>query len=67
MEKKSSKISELKRDITLAIRDYESQMPLYFIFKEEGDPRQFKITLELIEPDFFIDSRGIKWMRVRND
>lgn len=40
--------------------------PQEIIFNRGIEYPQYKITIEEVEEDFFVDSKGTKWMRVKN-
>lgn len=44
-----------------------SNFPQSFTYCEGLGEQTFRITIEKLEDDFFIDSRGRKWARVKND
>ena len=59
-----TKINELKSNITNCIRqESKNQFPMHFLYKDTLTAPLFKITVEIVEKDFFIDDRGIKWIR----
>lgn len=63
-ENKISKISELKRALSIALKATpDNELPLTYIFDEGMEFSKYKITLELIEQDSFIDKKGRKWVR----
>lgn len=67
MEKTISKYSELNRAIKriVAIEDEgENEFPIEFTYNEAMDCPTYKITIDRLEVDTFIDSKGQKWRKV---
>lgn len=63
---KITKSSELKSLIMDAIREYPStSFPLVINFSLGMESPEYKITIEQIEKEFFIDSKGVKWQKVK--
>lgn len=61
-----NQISELKRQITEVIRAVPlDQLPKEFIFQEYWTDPQYKITMEAITSDIYIDQTGQKWVKVK--
>lgn len=61
-----NQISELKRQITEAIREIpDHQLPKEFIFQNYWNSPQYKITVEVITSDIYIDATGQKWVKVK--
>lgn len=64
---KVSKLAELKRSLGNIINNSSpSDFPKEIIFNRGIEFTKFKITIEEIEEDFFVDSKGIKWVKVKN-
>lgn len=61
--KEFSKMNNLKNAIKDTIRNPASQLPCEFFFHEGFEKPKYKITIEAIQQDFFIDSNGVKWVR----
>jgi len=61
-----NQISVLKREITEVIRATPlEQLPKEFIFQENWTDPQYKITIEAMTSDIYIDSTGQKWVKVK--
>lgn len=64
---KVSNLSELRKVIIHIMKDTTSKtFPQEIIFNRGIEYPQYKITIEEVEEDFFVDSKGTKWMRVKN-
>lgn len=64
---KVTKLLELKSSIAKLINNSSaSDFPKTIIFSRGIDFPQFKITIEVVEEDFFIDQKGVKWVRVND-
>lgn len=64
---KISNLLELKKEIGAIITNPESsEFPLEILYSRGIEHKQFKITIEESEHDFFIDSNGNKWARVKD-
>ena len=64
---KVTTLLELKKAIGLIIKDTESKdFPKEITLIRGIEYPKIKITVEEIEEDFFVDSKGTKWMRVKN-
>lgn len=60
-------ISELKRKITESLRvTPRDQLPHEFMFQESWADGQYKITIEAIPSDIYIDEKGQKWEKIKN-
>ena len=58
------RLSFLKSEITKLIRSgSKKDLPKVFHLSEGIGFPKYKITVELIEEDFFFDSHGTKWIR----
>ena len=63
-----NKISEIKRYLSETLcGDLDSKLPKSFCFVQEIGKPKYKITVELLEEDFFIDSKGRKWFREKDE
>jgi len=61
-----NRISELKKQITEVIRATPlNQLPKVFIFQENWPDPQYKITIEAVTSDIYIDENGQKWVKVK--
>ena len=62
------KISLLKNYIADVVRtSHAAELPISILFHEAVNANKYKITIEVIEQEYFIDSKGIKWKRVKED
>ena len=65
---KVSAIAELKKIIGKIISDTpDNELPKEIIFNRGIDYSKYKITIETIEEDFFIDAKGVKWKKITSD
>lgn len=65
---KVNKLSDLKRMIGRIINDTnENDFPQVIHFNRGIEYRKFKVTIDEIDDDFFIDSKGSKWVKVKNE
>ena len=65
-EQRFAKISELKARITELIRQNSiNGFPQTLVFNERAGLPRYKITIDAIQEDFFIDEKGTKWMKVK--
>lgn len=65
---KVSTIAELKRVIGKIISDTpDNELPKEITFNRGIDYSKYKITIEAIEEDFFVDSKGVKWKKMKQD
>lgn len=63
-----NKTVELKRIMAQLINDEEGkQFPKVITFSRGIEYPKFKITIEEIDEDFFIDSKGVRWVKVKDD
>lgn len=61
-----TKTVELKKFIAKLINDEKNgKFPKIITFSRGIEYSKFKITIEEIEEDFFIDSKGIKWIKAK--
>ena len=62
---KLSKTSELKKRIGDFVDqdEDERESKAIFLLDESLESTKFKITIEEIEQDFYIDKKGVKWVR----
>lgn len=64
---KISRVSELNRKIKDAvIREKDLDFPLEYIFSRGMEFSSYKITIEKLDPDFYIDAMGRKWVRAND-
>ena len=64
-KKSISKMAELKSIIGNALIDSKNkQFPIEILYSRGIVHPKFKIIIEQIEEDFFIDANGIKWRKV---
>jgi hypothetical protein len=64
------RLPDLKRLISgLVSRSDEplSEGPISFIYQYSKEDSRYKITVELLEEDFYIDSKGRKWIRAKDE
>lgn len=65
---KINKLSDLKRTIGHIINDTnENDFPRVIYFNRGIEYRKFKVTIEEIDEDFFIDSKGSRWVKIKDD
>lgn len=65
---KVSTIAELKKVMGKIINDTpEKDLPKEIIFNRGIEYCKYKITIETMEEDFFIDSKGHKWQKLKQD
>ncbi len=65
---KVNKLSDLKRMIGHIINDTnEHEFPRVIHFNRGIEYKKFKVTIEEIDEDFFIDSKGSRWVKVKDD
>ena len=63
-----TKTIELRKVVAQIINDDKSEnFPKIITFSRGIEFPKFKITIEEIDEDFFIDSKGIKWVKAKND
>lgn len=61
---KFNNLSELKKSLSQIMKDTSDGTTKTIIYNRGLDFPKYKLTIEEIEEDFFIDSRGVKWMKV---
>lgn len=67
-ETKVNKLSDLKRMIGQIINDTsEHDFPRIIHFNRGIEYQKYKVTIEEIDEDFFIDSKGSRWVKVKDD
>jgi hypothetical protein len=65
---KVNTIAELKKAIGKIINENsDKDLPKEIIFNRGIEYSNYKITVEAIEEDFFIDSKGHKWKKLKED
>lgn len=65
---KVNTIAELKKAIGKIINESsDKDLPKEIIFNRGIEYSNYKITVEAIEEDFFIDSKGCKWKKLKED
>lgn len=65
---KINKLADLKRAIgDIIVNDSTKEFPLVINFSRGLQHAKYKITFEEIEEDFFVDSKGIKWMKIKDE
>jgi len=57
------KMSHLKKEIKKIIEDEKTTYPQEIFYHEGFEHTKYKITIEVIAQDYFIDSKGVKWIR----
>ena len=63
-----TKIAELKRRIGQIIKEIpDNKLPTILEFHEGMEFPKYKITVEALEEDFFVDAKGAKWKRVKGN
>ncbi len=63
---KISHLPDLKRQIQKIVRGYASEKFPYELYFNQGmEFPEFKFTIEKMESDTFVDSRGQKWVKVK--
>lgn len=70
---KINKLIDLKRTFGLMLKNQSrsnskglsTEFPKEIIFSRGIEFPQYKITIEEIEDDYFIDAKGTKWMKVK--
>lgn len=63
-----NKTVELKRAIAQIINDDKSEkFPQVITFSRGIEYPKFKITIEEIDEDFFVDSKGVKWVKAKDE
>jgi hypothetical protein len=67
MEKDTiTRLPELRRRVSSVVgKDIDEPVEIYF---QDGviSPK-YKITIEMIEDDYFIDAKGRKWLRAKDE
>lgn len=62
-------IGELKKTIGQIFKgkgDIERTIPDEIIFNRGIEYTKYKITIQIVEEDFFVDSKGNKWQKVKD-
>lgn len=63
-----NKTVELKRIIAQIINeDTPEKFPQVITFNRGIEYPKFKITVEEIDEDFFVDSKGVKWVKAKDN
>lgn len=63
---KVTKLQDLKKEISHIMAESENtEFPLEIVYNRGVEHKQFKITIEEIEEDFFIDPKGRRWEMVK--
>jgi hypothetical protein len=64
---KLSRLAELKREIgkIMSEGDNDKDFPMEIIYSRGIEFPTYKIQIELVEEDVFIDSRGTKWVKAK--
>jgi hypothetical protein len=60
-----SKTIELKTLLAQLLKDRSATFPKVITFTRGINFPKYKITIEEIEEDFFIDSKGVKWIKAK--
>lgn len=64
MAKKFNKFGRLKVELTRDMRQNDMKnFPLEYIYEESFEKPSYKVTVDLVEKEFFIDSMGVKWVK----
>lgn len=65
----TDKISEIKSFVSESIREMacDCQFPASMIFQESVEFPKYKVTVEVIQIDEYVDKNGNKWKRVVDD
>ncbi len=66
---KLSTLGELKKAIGKLMNAdaKDDEFPMEIYYSRGIDFPSYKINIELMEQDFFVDSKGVKWKKVTND
>jgi hypothetical protein len=68
MKEEIKKISELKRSVGRLIHETpDRELPQILIYKEGLEFSKYKITIEVVQEDYFVDGKGQKWKKVNDD
>ena len=63
-----TKIAELKKRLGQIIKEIpDVNLPTILEFHEGMEFPKYRITIEALEEDFYIDAKGKKWKRVKED
>ncbi len=63
-----TKMSHLKRAVAQVINEIDvDELPIVLSFHEGMEFSKYKITIQAIEEDSFVDANGKKWKRVHDD
>jgi hypothetical protein len=66
-ELKANSLADLKRVLVSCIRTEEdNEFPKSITYSKGIEHPKYRITIEEIEDDFFVDSKGVKWIKVQN-
>ena len=57
-------LGELKKFLGQAIEREDVDYPKTITFNRGIELPKYRITIELVEEDYFIDSKGVKWKKV---
>lgn len=64
----TSKLAEVKRELGNILNDSKkTKFPSEITFSRGIEYPKFKITIEEIEEDFFVDSKGQRWAKVKDE
>ena len=61
---KFNNLSELKRSLSQIMKDVSDGTKKTIIYNRGLEFPKYKLTIEEIEEDYFVDSKGEKWMKV---
>jgi len=62
-----SKLIDLKKVIGRLMTSKNSEeLPVVITYNRGLEFTKYRITIEEIEEDFFVDSRGTKWMKMKD-
>jgi len=65
---KVSRIAELKKVIVKILHEVDDRtFPKTLIYNRSIESPKYRITIDEIEEDFFIDSKGIKWVKFKEE
>jgi hypothetical protein len=65
---KITKIAELNRQIKrLIVEDKVKDYPVEYEFNQGMEFPNYRIIVEKVDSDFYIDSKGTKWIREQNE
>lgn len=66
MDIKVTTLVDLKKEVGRIVNEDTAEFPAVITYNRGFEHKTFKITIEEHEEDFFIDSKGEKWMRVKD-